>query len=121
MENLKDGYAICDTTAWLKAGSYQISAYETYSDKKCETSRLLEIAKVPASETFFVKDNQVTEAKVPIQLSATAEYLKDYIALKAIWEKMGGPSWKYYGESAPMGVNWNFNKDIDMWGNQPGV
>ena len=90
VENLKDGYAICDTTAWLEAGSYQISAYETYSDKKCESSRLLEIAKVPTSETFFVKDNQVTEAKVPIQLSATAEYLKDYIALKAIWEALDG-------------------------------
>lgn len=121
VENLKDGYAICDTTAWLKAGSYQISAYETYSDKKCETSRLLEIAKVPASETFFVKDNQVTEAKVPIQLSATAEYLKDYIALKAIWEALDGPNWKYHGEAAPMGCNWNFDKEIDMWGDQPGV
>ena len=82
---------------------------------------LLEIATVPTSETFFVKDNEESEATVPIQLSATAEYLKDYMALKEIWEKLNGPNWKYYGEAAPMGCNWNFDKEIDMWGDQPGV
>ena len=59
--------------------------------------------------------------EVPVRLDETAEYIKDYIALKAIWTKMDGPNWKYYGESSPMGANWNFNKDIDLWGNQPGV
>lgn len=121
VENLKDSYALCDTTVWLKAGSYQISSYSTYSDKKCETSKLLEIATVPTSETFFVKDNEESEATVPIQLAATAEYLKDYMALKEIWEALDGPNWKYYGEAAPMGCNWNFDKEIDMWGYQPGV
>ena len=121
VENLKDGYALCDTTVWLKTGSYQISSYSTYSDKKCDSDKLLEIATVPTSETFFVKDNEKSEATVPIQLSATAEYLKDYMALKEIWEKLNGPNWKYYGEAAPMGCNWNFDKEIDMWGDQPGV
>ena len=121
VENLKDGYALCDTTVWLKTGSYQISSYSTYSDKKCDSGKLLEIATVPTSETFFVKDNEKSEATVPIQLSATAEYLKDYMALKEIWEKLNGPNWKYYGEAAPMGCNWNFDKEIDMWGDQPGV
>ena len=121
VENLKDSYALCDTTVWLKAGSYQISSYSTYSDKKCETSKLLEIATVPTSETFFVKDNEESEATVPIQLGATAEYLKDYMALKEIWKALDGPNWKYYGEAAPMGCNWNFDKEIDMWGYQPGV
>ena len=121
VENLKDGYALCDTTVWLKTGSYQISSYSTYSDKKCDSGKLLEIATVPTSETFFVKDNEESEATVPIQLSATAEYLKDYMALKEIWEKLNGPNWKYYGEAAPMGCNWNFDKEIDMWGDQPGV
>ena len=110
VENLKDGYALCDTTVWLKTGSYQISSYSTYSDKKCDSGKLLEIATVPTSETFFVKDNEKSEATVPIQLSATAEYLKDYMALKEIWEKLNGPNWKYYGEAAPMGCNWNFDK-----------
>lgn len=121
VENLKDGYALCDTTVWLKTGSYQISSYSTYSDKKCDSGKLLEIATVPTSETFFVKDNEKSEATVPIQLSTTAEYLKDYMALKEIWEKLNGPNWKYYGEAAPMGCNWNFDKEIDMWGDQPGV
>ena len=121
VENLKDGYATCDTTVWLKAGSYQISSYTTYSDKKCDSGKMLEIAKVPASETFFVKDNEEAEATVPIQLSATAEYLKDYQALYDIWKALDGKNWKYYGEAAPMGCNWNFNKEIDMWGDQPGV
>lgn len=104
-----------------ETGSYQISSYSTYSDKKCDSGKLLEIATVPTSETFFVKDNEKSEATVPIQLSATAEYLKDYMALKEIWEKLNGPNWKYYGEAAPMGCNWNFDKEIDMWGDQPGV
>ena len=118
--NQETSYAECDTVAWLKAGTYQISSYKTYSDEKANNS--LEVATVQTSKSFVVKDNEVTkDAEVPIRLDETAEYIKDYIALKAIWEKMGGPSWKYYGESAPMGVNWNFNKDIDMWGNQPGV
>ena len=80
------------------------------------------MASVQTSESFVVKDNELTsEAEEPVRLNETAEYIKDYIALKAIWEKMDGPNWKYYGESSPMGVNWNFNKDIDLWGNQPGV
>lgn len=76
-----------------ETGSYQISSYSTYSDKKCDSGKLLEIATVPTSETFFVKDNEKSEATVPIQLSATAEYLKDYMALKEIWEKLNGPNW----------------------------
>ena len=113
-------YAECDTVAWLKAGTYQISSYTAYSDKKAKN--VLEVASVQTSESFVVKDNELTsEAEVPVRLNETAEYIKDYIALKAIWEKMDGPNWKYYGESSPMGVNWNFNKDIDLWGNQPGV
>lgn len=119
VENLKDSYAICDTTVWIKAGSYQISSYTTYSDKK--GTKLLETAMVPTSETFFVKDNEKSEAEVPILLSKTAEYLKDYMALKAIWEALKGEEWSYYGEAYPMGCNWNFDKEIDMWGNQPGV
>ena len=65
MENLKDGYALCDTTVWLKTGSYQISSYSTYSDKKCDSGKLLEIATVPTSETFFVKDNESQKPLYP--------------------------------------------------------
>lgn len=118
--NQETSYAECDTIAWLKAGTYQISSYKTYSDEKAKN--VLEVAALQTSKSFTVNDNEVTEdAEVPIRLDETAEYIKDYIALKAIWTKMDGPSWKYYGEASPLGVNWNFNKDIDMWGNQPGV
>ena len=118
--NQETSYAECETVAWLKAGTYQISSYTTYSDKKAKN--VLEVATVQTSKTFVVKDNEVTEdAEVPVRLDETAEYIKDYIALKAIWTKMDGQNWKYYGESSPMGANWNFNKDIDLWGNQPGV
>ena len=75
-----------------------------------------------SGETFTVEDNQLTEyAVVPVLVSETAENIKDYLALKEIWEKMGGKNWKYYGQTYPEGANWNFNKDIDMWGDQPGV
>lgn len=119
VENLRESYAVCDTSVWLKAGSYKISSYSTYSDKK--GTKFLETAKVSSSETFFVKDNEECEAKVPILLSKTAEYLKDYMALKAIWEALDGEHWSYYGQSYPIGVNWNFDKEIDLWGEQPGV
>ena len=82
-------YAECDTVAWLKAGTYQISSYTAYSDKKAKN--VLEVASVQTSESFVVKDNELTsEAEVPVRLNETAEYIKDYIALKAIWEKMDG-------------------------------
>lgn len=114
-------YGECDTIVWLKAGSYQVSSYTTYSDTKGKN--VMEVAAVVnTSKTFVVKDNEMTEnAEVPVRLSETAEYIKDYIALKAIWEALDGENWKYYGEEETVGVNWNFNKDIDLWGEQPGV
>lgn len=119
-EHQETAYAVCDTVVWLKAGSYQVVSYSTYSDKRFKNH--LETASVPSSKTFIVKDNEKTEnAEVPVRLSQTAEYIKDYIALKAIWEKMDGVHWSYVGEEAAPGCNWNFDKDIDLWGEQPGV
>ena len=75
-----------------------------------------------AGEMFSIEDNKQTDdAIVPIQLSPTAAYIKDYIALKAIWEALDGKNWSHNGETNPAGTTWNFNKEIDMWGNQPGV
>lgn len=118
-EGAETSYAVCDTVVWLKAGTYQISGYTTYADKKGKN--ILESTTI-SSEAFVVKDNEWTkDVNVPIKLSETAEYIKDYMALKEIWEALDGPNWNYYGEAYPLGVNWNFNKDIDMWGDQPGV
>lgn len=111
----------CDSIVWLKAGSYQVTEYTTFSDKKGKSP--LETATVNSAPTFVVKANELTEdAEVPVKLSETAEYIKDYQALKAIWEALDGENWSYIGEREQPGCNWDFeNRDIDMWGSQPGV
>ena len=117
------GVATCDSAVWLPAGTFQVVAYTTYTQSG-GTRPVLETQSV-RGEPFTVKDNELTEdANVPIQLKETAEYIKDYIALKEIWKALGGENWKYYGGSVDNSVhssNWNFNKEMDMWGDQPGV
>ena len=114
------GKAYCDSTVWLPAGTYQVTSYTTYGrtgavKTKYETQPV-------KGEAFVVEDNQLNDsAKVPILLSKTAEYIKDYEALKAIWESLGGKDWSFYGDATFHGANWNFNKELDMWGDQPGV
>lgn len=119
-KHAETSYITCDTIVWLRAGTYQISSYTTYSDKNGKN--ILEIATPDDNKTFLVRDNQLTkEVEVPVKMSESSEYLKDYIALKEIWEALDGPNWSYAGEVQKLGINWNFNKDIDLWGEQPGV
>ena len=117
------GVATCDSAVWLPAGTYQVVAYTTYSQSG-STKPELETQSV-RGEPFIVEDNKLTEdANVPIQLKETAEYIKDYKALKAIWEALDGKNWKYNSGIVDNTVhpsNWNFNKELDMWGDQPGV
>lgn len=117
------GVATCDSAVWLPAGTYQVVSYTTYSQSGV-TKRELETQSV-RGEAFVVEDNELTkDANIPIQLKETAEYIKDYKALKAIWEALDGKNWKYYGGTIDNSVhssNWNFNKELDMWGDQPGV
>lgn len=116
----KIGTAQCDTTVWLPAGNYRVTSYTTYS-KNGSVETALETQPVEG-KTFIISDNATnTEAIVPIKLSETFEYIKDYLALKAIWEAMDGKNWSFYGDAAAHGTNWNFNKELDMWGDQPGV
>jgi Leucine-rich repeat (LRR) protein len=70
---------------------------------------------------FTVEDNKVTDADVPVKLHESDEYIKDYYALYEIWKSLNGPEWYYVGEDHPRGCNWDFNKDPDLWGDQPGV
>lgn len=113
--------AVADSIVWLPEGSYQVIEYTTYresgvNDYELETQTNL------TGKVFTVKDNQLTEgAEVPVKLSETAEYIKDYKALYEIWKSLNGPKWKYVGEAYTQGSNWNFNREIDMWGMQPGV
>ena len=117
------GVATCDSAVWLPAGTYQVVAYTTYSQSG-STKPELETQSV-RGEPFIVEDNKLTEdANVPIQLKETAEYIKDYKALKAIWEALDGKNWKYNSgivDNTVHSSNWNFNKELDMWGDQPGV
>ncbi len=111
---------IVDTMVWLKAGEYRVVNYTTYSDTKAKKE--LETAVVKDAQSFSVRDNEHNDSvKITIQLSETAEYIKDYLALKKIWEALDGPNWRYHGEAEVPGCNWDFNKDLDLWGQQPGV
>ena len=120
-QNAMMSYAVCDTLLNLVAGNYIITDYTTYSDVRA-TARL-ETASVSAHDVnFTIEDNKATEnVNLPVLLSTTAEHIKDYIALKEIWMAMDGENWSFHGEEYVAGANWNFNKDIDMWGEQPGV
>lgn len=119
-KNKEISYALCDTVLWLEGGTYRVSSCVTYSDKKGKTKLAEELN--TTQNTFVVKDNVLTEeVEVPINLSETAEYIKDYLALKEIWEALDGPNWSYAGDVEADGANWNFNKEVDLWGDQPGV
>lgn len=120
-QTIQTAYIECAEEFWLEAGDYAIVGYTTYSDTKAK----YELESVDIKElnsVFSVTHNQLNVvAKVPILLSDTAEHIKDYMALKEIWEAMDGENWSFHGEEYPAGANWNFNKDIDMWDDQPGV
>ena len=107
----------CDTLLSLKAGSYKMMRYETYDKNKL----LLENNKRPKNLDFVIEDNKTTETKVGVTLYEADEYIRDYYALYEIWKALDGPNWYFSGENYPEGTNWDFNKDPDLWGIQPGV
>ena len=124
-EGFRDGklytYIECVGDYWLEVGDYTIISYKLYSDTKAKYL----IEEVDISEfkrEFSVTHNQLNVVtNVPILLSESAEHIKDYVALKEIWEALDGPNWSFHGEEYPAGANWNFDKEIDLWGEQPGV
>ena len=109
--------SVCDTLLSLKAGVYEVISYTSYD----ENGKLLETCSNVASNQFEVFDNRITETDVPVKLYEADAYIQDYYALKAIWESLDGENWYYIGENYPSGTNWNFNRDVDLWGDQPGV
>lgn len=116
-----DGYqtssCTCDTLLTLRAGEYQIVSYSVFDSGK----KLLETSADVTKAVFTVQDNKVTDTDVPVKLHESDEYIKDYYALYEIWKSLNGPDWYYVGEDHPRGCNWDFNKDPDLWGDQPGV
>ena len=111
----------CDSLLSLPASDYRISSYTLYNSGRSalETRTATEGSPIPGD--FTVEDNRTTDVRVGVDIRMGDEYIKDYLALKEIWEALGGPGWYYAGEIFPRGCNWNFNKDIDLWGDQPGV
>lgn len=114
---IRTSYLQTDTLLSLPAGDYKVLSYSTYDSSKL----LKETNSNPSESIFQVSDNRTTEADVKITLRESDEYLKDYAALKVIWEGLHGEDWYYSGEDFQIGANWNFDKDIDLWGDQPGV
>lgn len=116
-----DGYQTstlkCDTLLSLPAGDYRITAYELFDEKKV----LLESNFSPKRQPFTVEDNKTTDADVKVLMRESDEYIKDYYALYEIWKSLNGEQWYYIGENYPAGANWDFNRDPDLWGDQPGV
>lgn len=101
----------------VKGGDYKVVSYRTYDSDKI----LLETNNSPAPSNFSISDNAVCKADVALALYPADEYIKDYYALKEIWEALDGPNWFFSGQDFSRGSNWDFNKDVDLWGDQPGV
>ena len=108
---------VCDTIIPLPAGKYRVTKYEVLDEYKV----LLEDCNSVDQREFTIEDNKQCEASVYVSLYATDEYIKDYYALYEIWKSLNGEKWYYDGENFSRGVNWDFNKDVDLWGDQPGV
>ena len=108
---------ICDTILSLQAGTYRVIRYETLDERKV----VLEDCDSPKRCDFEITDNQKSEVSVPVSLHEADEYIQDYYALYQIWKSLDGDNWFYDGENFNRGANWNFNKDVDLWGDQPGV
>ena len=119
-DGVEDGYvtssSACDSLISIRAGVYEIVSYALFDTNK----KLLETRK-GVGAIFEVEDNKTTDASVPVTLHESDEYIKDYYALYEIWKSLNGEDWYYIGEDYATGINWDFNKDPDLWGDQPGV
>ena len=111
----------CDTVLSLPAGDYRITAYQLYNRYKDLLESRTANTSGHISGDFTVEDNRTTEVRVGVKIEQSSDYIQDYLALKEIWESLNGPEWSYAGQLFAKGCNWDFNKDVDLWGDQPGV
>lgn len=103
------GICVSDTLVALKGGTYTVTKFRTYFDyfrKVYETSTNV------AENEFVVKDNQETDADVPVTLHTTSGHVQDALALREIWEALDGPNWR---------IKWEFSCDVDAWTANTGV
>lgn len=118
MDNQGSSHVKCDSIVEAPAAVYKLERYVLWD----KNEKIISTADCREDDiTYTVENNETTEADVSILISPVAGYIKDNIALKKLWEDMNGPEWSWYGEGFPEGANWNFDKDIDLWGAQPGV
>ena len=121
----KEGYKTssikCDTLLSLNAERYRVVSYTTYASSKDIVPLEVNVTPAPAEYDFVVEDNVTSDVKVRVKLYESDEYIKDNYALYEIWKSLDGPNWYYDGENYTRGTNWDFNKDIDLWCEQPGV
>lgn len=111
-------YLSCDTLLEAIAGNYRLDNYILYNRDR----QVLAYVNAKSDNLIYkVENNKTNQFDIAVKIAKTAAYIKDYIYLKQIWEEMDGPNWKWVGDAAPAGSNWNFDKDIDLWGDQPGV
>lgn len=110
-------YAASDSILFLSAGGYRIVSYALMDG----SDKLLEMGSPISESKFVVTDNDLLKVDVPIAMNEATENIKDYYALKEIWDALDGKNWYYYGDSHPDGITWDFDKEIDLWGIQPGV
>ena len=118
-EGWKTSSIKCDTLVSLEAATYRVVSYTTYASKRGDS--MLEVNNSPVAVDFTIEDNKQTDTNVKVSLYEADEYMKDNYALFEIWKSLNGEQWCYDGENYPRGVNWNFDKDIDLWCEQPGV
>lgn len=116
------GYVVTNEEYPLEAGEWVVTTLELQDADENILEYLEELDQLEQPALFTVEDNVETKAVVPVQVDCTQPHIRDYIALKKIWDKMNGEEWSWRGDSNfPAGANWDFNRDIDLWGNQPGV
>ncbi len=106
-----------DSIINIKAGTWNIMSYVLHNASKSD----LLMATISPSPTFEVRDNGLSRVDVPVRIDSNQEYIKDYLALYEIWKALDGPNWSFQGEGQTIGCNWDFNRELDLWGNQPGV
>lgn len=117
----KTSSIVCDTLLSLKAGTYRVVGYKAFASKKDIVPLEVNTDVADAKYDITISDNVVSEADVWVKLRKADAYIQDYYALYEIWKSLGGEKWSYDGENYARGTNWNFNKDVDLWGEQPGV
>lgn len=108
----------CDSLISIEAGDYLFESYTLWD----QSSKPLSITDCADKGIIYtIEDNQTCEADVKLVIKPEALYILDYLALKKIYDDMDGENWSWTLDGFPTGAKWNFDKDVDLWYEQPGV